>query len=339
MVRTNLSRCGRQMRSSLRSSGSSSCGTPRVPASPSRSSWPNCFDRSDVPGPPSLLDQPQRARDVDAPLPVVGVYTRIAEVVRRLQDPRADQRRVPMTQLCHEQRREPGDGWCREARTGGLRDGLTGAACWGTGGRSRRRRTDRPHSPELTDFACAARRGDANGGAAEGTVWSDCVHVYPRPVDAGRAGGPGGRDTHRVGGFTRHPYDVAVVIEVGGVVEGDADDERALPGVEGDFGTAERLVGRVRLLQVMCQLADAPAQVLLPRNEILRGARWGRDAASREQLQHLARPQPLARIERRSNVTTVALDQRELRVHVPLVGEERRAPLRQGERTAGTIDL
>src|SRR5205823_11936723 len=158
--------------------------------------------------------------------PVVRVYTWIAKVVGRLQNSGTDACRVPVPQLCHEQRREPGDVRRGKARTGALRDRLVGAACWGTGGLCRGRRADRPHSPELTDFTCAARRGDANGGAAERAVWRDCIHVYPRPIDAGGAGGPGGGRADRIGGLTRQPHDVAVVIEVGAVVEGDADDER-----------------------------------------------------------------------------------------------------------------
>src|SRR5438128_3533051 len=108
------------------------------------------------------LDESQRPRDVDASVAVVRIHPGLAEVVRRLEDALSDQPRVPVAQLCHEQCREPGDMWCCEACADGLRDCLTGAACWGTGGRSRRRRADRPHSPELTDFACAAGRGDAN---------------------------------------------------------------------------------------------------------------------------------------------------------------------------------
>src|SRR6266571_4450075 len=48
MVRTSELRSGRQMLSSLRSNGSGSHGVRREPASPSRSSWPNCFDRFDA---------------------------------------------------------------------------------------------------------------------------------------------------------------------------------------------------------------------------------------------------------------------------------------------------
>src|SRR5206468_9266225 len=113
--------------------------------------------------------------------------------------------------------------------TDGLRDGLTSAACRGTGGRSRRRRTDGPHSPELTDFTCAAGRGDAHGRAAECAVGGPRIDVLPRPIHPSGAGGPGGSRADRIGGFTRHPYDVPVVIEVGGVVERDADDKRPLP--------------------------------------------------------------------------------------------------------------
>src|SRR2546422_499286 len=48
MVQTSRSRCGRQMRSSPRSSGSGSCGGQQEPGRGSRWSWQSCFVRCDV---------------------------------------------------------------------------------------------------------------------------------------------------------------------------------------------------------------------------------------------------------------------------------------------------
>src|SRR5207249_7646538 len=63
----------------------------------------------------------------------------------------------------------------------------------------------------------------------------DRVLVGPGAVDPGSGGRPGRRHADRVGRFARQTNDVAVMIEVGGVVEQNADDERAL---------AERVVHR-----------------------------------------------------------------------------------------------
>ena len=109
--------------------------------------------------------------------------------------------------------------------------------------------------------------------------------------------------------------------------------------VQRHVGLTQRLVGGAGVLDVVRQLANAAAQVLLPGDDgFVRGGRR-RDAAVREQLQHLARPQPLARLERRTHTAPVALDQRELRVDLPFIGKKRRAPLRQGERAAGPLQL
>src|SRR5207244_11689708 len=82
---------------------------------------------------------------------------------------------------------------------------------------------------DMAEFACAAGGGAANGRAAEGAVGGPRIDVLPRPIHPSGAGGPGGVRADRIGGLTRQPHDVAVVIEVGAVVEGDADHERALP--------------------------------------------------------------------------------------------------------------
>ncbi|OLD18762.1 MAG: hypothetical protein AUJ01_06970 [Acidobacteria bacterium 13_1_40CM_3_65_5] len=109
--------------------------------------------------------------------------------------------------------------------------------------------------------------------------------------------------------------------------------------VDHDVGSATRLVRRLRILQGVRQLANPTTHVLLSSNEILRRVGRGRDATAREQLQHLARSQPLARLERRSHPAAVPLDERELRIHLPFVGEKRGSPLRQDERAAGTLEL
>ena len=99
------------------------------------------------------------------------------------------------------------------------------------------------------------------------------------------------------------------------------------------------MVSGVRILQVVRQLADAAAQVLLPSDDVFGRVGGDRDAAPCEQLQHLARPHALARRERRSHTAAVALDERELRVDIPFVGEECGAPVRQHEGEAWTIEL
>ncbi len=110
-------------------------------------------------------------------------------------------------------------------------------------------------------------------------------------------------------------------------------------GIQRDVGSAERLVGGSCVVEIVRELADAAAQVLLLRDDVLGGGGRGGDAAPRQQLQHLARPQPLARLESGADTAAVPLDECELRVHVPLVGEKRGAPLRQDERATGTIEL
>src|SRR5215208_2080450 len=60
-----------------------------------------------LPSPQSLLDEPQRAGDVDAALAVVGVGPRHAEVIGRLEDPLANEGGLALAQLRHEERREP----------------------------------------------------------------------------------------------------------------------------------------------------------------------------------------------------------------------------------------
>ncbi len=109
--------------------------------------------------------------------------------------------------------------------------------------------------------------------------------------------------------------------------------------IERELGSAERLVAGVGLLQVVRQLANPAAQVLLLRDDVLGCSGRRGDAPPREELQHFARPQALARLERGNHAAAVPLDQRELRVHVPLVGEKRGAPFRQDEGAAGPIEL
>ena len=89
----------------------------------------------------------------------------------------------------------------------------------------------------------------------------------------------------------------------------------------------------------MCQLGDAVTQVLLADHE-LRGGIGGRShPAPRQELEHLARAQPLARLERGAGTTAGALGQGQLRIDVPLVGEECGPPLRQRQRPARTLDV
>ena len=92
-------------------------------------------------------------------------------------------------------------------------------------------------------------------------------------------------------------------------------------------------------LDVVRQLGDAVAEILLAGYEL--GGRIGQrvDAAAHEQLERLPRAQPLARLERRADPSPGILEQRQLRVDLPLVGEEGRASLRQGERAAGPLDF
>src|SRR5207248_623137 len=58
-----------------------------------------------------------------------------------------------------------------------------------------------------------------------------------------------------------------------------------------------------------------------------------------QQLEHFARAQPLARLKRGRRQRTGALNDGELGVHVPFIGEKRRAAFRQGERSAGPLDV
>ena len=89
----------------------------------------------------------------------------------------------------------------------------------------------------------------------------------------------------------------------------------------------------------MRQLRDAVAEILLAGHEL--GGRIGQrvDAAAHEQLERFPRAQPLARLERCADPPPGVLEQRQLRVDLPLVGEEGRASLRQGERATGPLDF
>ena len=55
--------------------------------------------------PPPLLNEPQRARHVDATPAVIRIGPGLSEVVRRLQNPLADPRGIPMALLLHEKGR------------------------------------------------------------------------------------------------------------------------------------------------------------------------------------------------------------------------------------------
>src|SRR6266571_2661862 len=146
-----------------------------------------------------LVDEPQGTYDVDAALAVVRVGPGLAEVVRRLENPLADQRRILMAQLRHEQRGEAGDVRRGKARPARLRDGLVRAARGSRRGLRRGRRAGHPHSAELADLAGAAGCGDVYGRATVGAVRRARVHVVPRPIDSIGARGPGPRRTDRMG--------------------------------------------------------------------------------------------------------------------------------------------
>src|SRR6266576_3313071 len=94
------------MRSSLWSSDSGSGGTRRAPASPSRSSWPSYFDRSDCRSTSALLNEPQGACDVDATPAVIRIGPGLAEVVGELKNGRTKLGRSPHRMRGLEQRRE-----------------------------------------------------------------------------------------------------------------------------------------------------------------------------------------------------------------------------------------
>src|SRR5205823_14527201 len=80
-------------------------------------------------------------------------------------------------------------------------------------------------------------------------------HVLPRPIHPGGAGGPGGGGADRIRGLTRQSHHVAVVIEVGAVVEGDADDEGTL--AEGVIHGALECCHRARALALVAFAASA----------------------------------------------------------------------------------
>ena len=102
---------------------------------------------------------------------------------------------------------------------------------------------------------------------------------------------------------------------------------------------AQRVVACGRALQVVSQLGDPVTQILLAYHE-LRGGIGGRShPAPRQELEHLARAHPLARLERGAGTTAGALGQGQLRIDVPLVGEECGPPLRQRQRPARTLDV
>ena len=102
---------------------------------------------------------------------------------------------------------------------------------------------------------------------------------------------------------------------------------------------AERILADRRAVHVARQLRDATAEILLARDELSRRAGECFDAPPFEQLEHLTRAQSLTRLEGGGRPPTRLFQQGELRVHVPLVGEELRPPLGECKRPAGTIDF
>src|SRR3989442_10315265 len=174
------------------------------------------------------MDGPQRPCDVDPPLAVLRVVARLTEIVRRLEDPRANQPGVPVPELRHEERGEARDGWRSPARTDATLERFASPAILCCGLR-RGRSAWQPHGAIPGGRHDAAGRGDADRGATERAVWSDRIYVLPRPVKSGRGGRPRGGHADGVRGLARQPHEVTVVIEVGGIIEGDADDERPLP--------------------------------------------------------------------------------------------------------------
>src|SRR2546427_677380 len=172
--------------------------------------------------------QAQRPRHIHAPLAVVRISSGLTEVVGRLENPGPDQRGNAVTQLRYQQRREPRDVRRGEARAPAVGNGQTGQAIRATSGL---RRGGRARQPDVDDGRRAGTcgRGDAHCRAAERGVPGRCVHVLPRPVDAGGAGRPGSGHADGVGGLARQPEEIAVVIEVGPVIEGDGHQQRALP--------------------------------------------------------------------------------------------------------------
>ena len=52
---------------------------------------------------PPLRFEPERPGNVDAPVPVIRIHSWLAEIVRRLENPRLNQRRMTVTELLNEQ--------------------------------------------------------------------------------------------------------------------------------------------------------------------------------------------------------------------------------------------
>src|SRR2546423_7575051 len=104
----------------------------------------------------------------------------------------------------------------------------------------------------------------------------------------------------------------------------------------GEVGTTRR--GARDSLQTLRQCGDAAAQTLLARDHSA-VASGKCDAGAREKLQHLTRSQPLTRGEGGPHVAALALDERELRVRLPFVGEKNRSPLGAGKEACDALDI
>ena len=102
---------------------------------------------------------------------------------------------------------------------------------------------------------------------------------------------------------------------------------------------AQRVVACGRALQVVSQLGDPVTQILLANHELRGGVRGRSHPAPCQELEHLARAQPLAGLERRTRTAARAFGQCQLRIDVPLVGEEGRPPLRECQRPARALDV
>ncbi len=102
---------------------------------------------------------------------------------------------------------------------------------------------------------------------------------------------------------------------------------------------AQPAISGRRLLEPAREVGDPQPQVLLARGERIASPRLPGHPTAGEQIEHLPGAQPLARREGRRESSARALDQRELGIHIPLVGEIRGATLLEGQVGRDAFDV